>query len=140
MYTRNYQMKKEPPKPCAEDSAIPPIEEETACESVEMSEMNAPVTEENAEIRPKRRFRAVRIPVLKERCEEQVYRCPSEAVSEPACCEQDREDVKRGKNKDRGGFLRSFSNDELFVIALIVLLMCEGGDDILILALCFILA
>lgn len=136
MYTRNYQMKKEPPKPCAEDSAIPPIEEKAACESMEMGEMSAPATEENAEIRPKRRFRAVRIPILKERCEEQIC----EESSEPIACEMRCEDAKPCKAHEKGGFLRSFSNDELFVIALIVLLLCEGGDDILILALCFILA
>lgn len=34
---------------------------------------------------------------------------------------------------------RGFCSDDLLILALIILLLCDGGDDILILALCFIL-
>ena len=44
------------------------------------------------------------------------------------------------RQSEKWGLLRGFSSDEMLVLALAVLIICEGGDDILILALCFILA
>ena len=129
MYTRSYQIKKEPPKPCCEEAELPVIEETPKlCEEVP-----------EADTQPKkRRYRAIRVPVLKE--------CQTEC-DEP--CETEKSETERDeciseahvcKERERSGILRSFTHDELFILALIVLLLSEGCDDILILALCFIIA
>ena len=142
MYTRNYQIKKEPPKTIREEAELPLIEDqaESICDGEPLGDGAECVRQSeasNLEMR-KRRYRAVRLPRFKDPTTVLIEPCEKEG------CE-DREDVCSKpqvscKEHERTGLLRSFSSDELFILALIVLLICEGGDDILILALCFIIS
>ena len=143
MYTRNYQLKREA-APMRTDEArepepLPSIMEEP-CDTA----LIEPVADENApadEPTPspetkKRRFKAVRAPIFKEPICVEMPVCKDEPVQrEIAECPQ-----KKPRQSEKGGFFRDLSADEMLIIALIVLLLCEGGDDILILALCFVLA
>lgn len=109
----------------------------------------------------KRRFRAVRVP--RERCfaeggPEQLCVCPKEPTCEAALCDERCEEAcevaeratecrgERGRcpksapHNPISSLFSSFCSDELLVLALVVLLLLEGGDEILIFALLFVLS
>lgn len=140
-YTRNYRLQKgEPQKnaPVTETSAEK--YEENVCDEVCKAVDSTPCSEpdeanDRTREAPKCRYRAVRVPILKDKdcgtlteCEA-PYEC---SEKEPPCQRQ----------AHRGGLsslFSSLSSDEMLVLALVVLLLLEGGDELLIFALLFVL-
>ena len=120
MYTRNYRISKEDPLP-------------QIAEPQEETELAPPPCEENEVKRPQRRYKATRIPHLIEPviCETEICEPPP-----PPKCE---EHCPPKAPQPKKGLLTDLSLDETFILALAVLLLCQGGDDILVLALCFVL-
>ena len=130
MYTRSVE---------GRSSALPQVEA-VAKATVEERSVASETEERAPDIRKRPRYRAVRIPVLREAeisppCEGiSVCGCDEEQISEPIGCV-----CEHKRTRDEGMPFFGFGTDRMLIIALAVLLLCEGEDDILILALCFIL-
>ena len=116
MYTRGFDGR-------SDGATLPQINEAESL--AEKNGVTASDVSENEQVCEKRteerkaRYRATRIPRLYPREE---------------CGKPETEQVRAQK-----GILSDLGSDGLLIGALIILLMCEGRDDILILALCFIL-
>jgi hypothetical protein len=148
-YTRNYRLQKgEPPKnaPVTEISAEKHKENvcDEVCEAVDTAPCSEP-DEANGCTRgaPKCRYRAVRVPILKDKDCGTLTEC--EASCEAPCeapCECVEKETSCQRQSHRGGLsplFSSLSTDEMLVLALVVLLLLEGGDELLIFALLFVL-
>lgn len=120
MYTRNYRISREDPLP-----QIAEPQPETLSDS--------PPCEENESECRKKRYKATRIPRLIEPVTDETEECEPPA---PPKCE---EYCPPKPPPPKKGILADFTLDETFILALAVLLLCQGGDDILVLALCFVL-
>ena len=129
------------------DETVAPASEKTAvftqmpcCDEQKRTEPSETFEEkcwsESAETVKKCRFRATRLPKIEfaEPCE--PVPPPCEDVKLPTC-------EKNEKSPPRSLISSLFSSlcaDELLLLALVVLLILEGCDEVMILALCFILS
>ena len=148
-YTRNYRLQKgEPQKnsPVTEISVEKQEEQvcDGVCDEVEIAPCSEP-DEANGRTREaqKSRYRAVRVPILKDKECKSVTEC--EASCEAPCeapCECAEKEPPCQRQAHRGGLsplFSSLSSDEMLVLALVVMLLLEGGDELLIFALLFVL-
>ena len=132
--------------PATDKNTCTVIEDPKKCE--EFSEQEKPRVSA-------KRFKATRLPRLDSIAEQSVLELPARACDE-ICpekrCEKEpsfnldpndcacEKTVNKGERHILSSLFRTCGSDVMLILALIVLLMLEGGDDILILTLCFILS